>query len=123
MSDKMREAAEVAVIDLREFQRMNPGFLSTGLLLLEEALAEQPAQGEAVVNVMEAQKLRAAVKLAYGHLWSINDEPTAPIPLRSCEQASNAARHALKDALTMGERGQAIAEVRAMLASVPEVPR
>jgi len=43
MSDKMREAAEVAVIDLREFQRMNPGFLSTGLFLLEEALAEQPA--------------------------------------------------------------------------------
>lgn len=71
----------------------------------------------------EAKKLRAAVKLAYGHLWAINDEPAAPIPLRSCEQASNAARHALRDALTMDERGQAIAEVRALLSPNAQAER
>ena len=52
MSDKLREAAEIAVIDLQEFERMNPNHRSTGLIFLREALAEQPAQGEAVV-VME----------------------------------------------------------------------
>lgn len=63
----------------------------------------------------EAQKLRDAVQLAYGHLWNVNEEPAAPIPVRTADQAAIAARHALRDALTMDERGQAIARVRALL--------
>ena len=63
----------------------------------------------------EAQKLRDAVKLAYGHLWHTNLEPMAPVPVRTYEAAAVAARHVLRDALTHDERGDGIARVRVLL--------
>lgn len=63
---------------------------------------------------------RSAVAMAYGHLWHVNNEPMAPIPLRSEESASYAARKLLRDLLTTEERGEAINYVRAMLSSAPK---
>lgn len=65
---------------------------------------------------------RSAVAMAYGHLWHINNEPMAPIPLRSEESASYAARKLLRDLLTTEERGEAINSVRAMLTAAPKEP-
>ena len=58
---------------------------------------------------------RRAVALAYGHLWHVNNEPLAPVPLRSNETAAYAARKLLRDLLTDVERGLAINEVQTML--------
>ncbi len=63
----------------------------------------------------EARKLRDALKLAYGHLWHVNTEPMAPVPMRSYEDAAFAARRILMGALTNDERGDAINQVRKLL--------
>lgn len=65
---------------------------------------------------------RSAVAMAYGHLWHVNNEPMAPIPLRSEESASYAARKLLRDLMTTKERGEAINSVRAMLAAALKEP-
>lgn len=51
---------------------------------------------------------RKAVMEAYGHLWNINTEPGAPIPLVSPEQAATKARRCLLSLLTKEEQGAAI---------------
>ena len=71
--------------------------------------APQPSQGP--------EGWRHAVALAYAHLWHVNNEPMAPIPIRSNETAAYAARKLLRDLLTKDERGQAINEVNAMLSA------
>lgn len=63
---------------------------------------------------------RSAVAMAYGHLWHINNEPMAPIPLRSEESASYAARKLLRDLMTTKERGEAINAVQKLLAAAPK---
>lgn len=65
--------------------------------------------------ISDAEKWKQAVMLAYGHLWHVNNEPMAPIPMRSPEKAAYAARRVLLDLLTHEERGLAINEVRALL--------
>ena len=80
------------------------------------ALAERDAKLAAL------EDWRSAVAMAYGHLWHINNEPMAPIPLRSEESASYAARKLLRDLLTTEERGEAINSVRAMLTASPKEP-
>ena len=61
------------------------------------------------------QMLLDAVALAYGHLWHINNEPMAPIPLRSDGDASYAARKILRDLLTTEQRGNGINQARAAI--------
>jgi hypothetical protein len=91
------------------------------------AQAEQSASAEDV----RPDWLRA-VSLAYGHLWNVNNEPMAPVPMYSPEKAAYEARKALRELLTHEQRGAAINEVRAAIAaaqaeqsasatSVPEV--
>lgn len=63
---------------------------------------------------------RSAVAMAYGHLWHVNNEPMAPIPLRSEESASYAARKLLRDLMTTKERGEAINAVQKLLAAAPK---
>lgn len=63
----------------------------------------------------EARELPDALKLAYGHLWHVNLEPMAPVPMRSYEVATIAARRILMGALTNDERGDAINHVRKLL--------
>ena len=63
---------------------------------------------------------KQAVALAYGHLWHVNNEPMAPIPLRSSETAAYEARKQLRDLLTHEERGLAINRVQAMLSAAPQ---
>lgn len=65
---------------------------------------------------------RSAVAMAYGHLWHVNNEPMAPIPLRSEESASYAARKLLRDLMTTKERGEAINAVQKLLAAAPKEP-
>lgn len=67
------------------------------------APAHEADAGEAV-----PLEWRKAVMEAYGHLWHINTEPLAPIPLRSPEQAAYEARKCLRELLTTPERGEAI---------------
>ena len=61
-----------------------------------------------------------AVALAYGHLWHINNEPMAPIPLRSDGDASYAARKILRDLLTTEQRGNGINQARAAIAAAEQ---
>ena len=63
---------------------------------------------------------RSAVALAYGHLWHVNNEPMAPVPLRSDGEAAYAARKLLRDLLTTEERGDAINAVQKLLAAAPK---
>lgn len=88
--------------------------LMTGeeIRLCESAIAIMRKEQE---PVSDAEKWKQAVMLAYGHLWHVNNEPMAPIPLRSPEKAAYAARRVLLDLLTHEERGLAINEVRALL--------
>jgi hypothetical protein len=58
----------------------------------------------------ELEKLRKAIALAYGHLWHVNNEPAAPIRVRSAEECAYEARKVLRDLLTKEERGTAIYE-------------
>jgi len=69
-------------------------------------------------KVAESQNWKQSVMLAYGHLWHVNTEPMAPVPLRDPEKASYAARKALMGLLTHEERGQAINQVQAILVPV-----
>ena len=50
----------------------------------------------------------AKVALAYGHLWHVNNEPAAPIPIYTPEKAAYEARKILRDMLTSEQRGDAI---------------
>jgi hypothetical protein len=63
----------------------------------------------------EARKLRDALKLAYGHLWHVNTEPMAPVPMRSYEGAAVAARKVIMAALAKDERREGIDLARALL--------
>lgn len=58
----------------------------------------------------EIQRLRKAIALAYGHLWHVNNEPAAPVRMRSAEECAYEARKVLRDLLTHEERGEAISE-------------
>ncbi len=63
---------------------------------------------------------KQAVMLAYGHLWHVNNEPMAPIPLRSPEKSAYEARKLLREMLTQPERGEAINQVAAILEAAKE---
>ena len=56
----------------------------------------------------ERDALLAAACTAYGHLWHVNNEPMAPIPIYTPEKAAYAARKVLRDLLTSEQRGDAI---------------
>ena len=56
----------------------------------------------------ERDALLAAARTAYGHLWHVNNEPMAPIPIYTPEKAAYAARKVLRDLLTSEQRGDAI---------------
>ena len=56
----------------------------------------------------DAAHMTEAIMHAYGHLWHVNTEPMAPIPLRSPEAAAYEARKILRDMLTNEQRGIAI---------------
>ena len=90
--------------------------------LRSEALDLRAALAERDAKLAALEDWRSAVAMAYGHLWHINNEPMAPIPLRSEESASYAARKLLRDLLTTEERGEAINSVRAMLTASPKEP-
>lgn len=75
----------------------------------------QAWMGQQSQDAKRYEELMQAVKLAYGHLWHTNDEPMAPIPLRSPEKASYEARKVLRGMLTTEERGHAISQVADIL--------
>jgi len=56
-----------------------------------------------------------AMMHAYGHLWHVNNEPMAPVPLYSPEKAAYEARKILRDMLTSEHRGIAINQVQALI--------
>ncbi len=87
---------------------------------------EQPgvsrAELDAAADALRAQaasleRLTSNVALAYGHLWHVNNEPMAPIPLRTPDAAAYEARKLLRDLLTTEQRGHAINAVQALIAA------
>jgi len=58
----------------------------------------------------------AAVRLAYGYLWSINTEPLAPIPLLTPDRAATHARLTLLAVMTRSDQRAGIEAARAALA-------
>lgn len=56
----------------------------------------------------ERDALKAAIATAYGHLWHVNNEPYAPIPIYTPGKAAYAARKVLRELLTSEQRGDAI---------------
>jgi hypothetical protein len=59
----------------------------------------------------------AAIREAYGWLWSINTEPMAPIPMLSPEAAANKARRALLAVMSKDDQRAGIECARAAMAA------
>jgi len=60
-------------------------------------------------------RLKKAVQEAYGWLWHVNNEPTAPVPMWPPERAAYEARKCLREELTTDERGEAINAIRSLM--------
>jgi len=80
----------------------------------ETVAALLAADGKAGGEVMN-DEAKAAVKLAYGHLWHVNNEPAAPIAIYDTEKAAYEARRQLRGLLTDKERGEAINHVGSLI--------
>jgi regulator of replication initiation timing len=91
--------------------------LRTRLLAVacEQVDIENALKAEVEALRKDATHWKSSVQTAYGHLWHINNEPMAPIPLYSEEAASYQARKALRDLLTHEERGIAINTIDAAM--------
>lgn len=76
---------------------------------------EQRQPSSLGATVAMTREVRMAVMLAYGHLWHVNNEPAAPIPMYSPEKAAYEARKQLRDLLTKQERGEAINQVGVLI--------
>lgn len=66
----------------------------------------------------EREALTTKIALAYGHLWHVNNEPAAPIPIYTPEKAAYEARKILRDTLTSEQRGDAINATQQVWGSV-----
>ena len=62
----------------------------------------------------EIEKMEAAMALAYGYLWLINNEPGTPRQF-SPQSAAYKARKELRDLLTQEQRGRAINDVMTII--------
>ena len=69
--------------------------------------------GRAALAAKDAEiaAMRESIGMAYGHLWCVNEEPTAPVALYSNEKAAYAARKLLRDSMTSEQRGTFINRV------------
>ena len=56
----------------------------------------------------ERDALLSKIALAYGHLWHVNEEPFAPVPVYTPQKAAWEARKILRDTLTSEQRGDGI---------------
>lgn len=90
------------------------GDIDAAIDALRDELAKpdaRPAPAEPQPAAQQSKPLlewQKAVMEAYGHLWHVNNEPAAPIPMRSPEKAAYEARKCLRELLTKEERGEAI---------------
>jgi hypothetical protein len=99
-------AAQAENEKLREWQvRKNGEIIDLQGVLLD-------AEGKIERLMKEAAALREKVALAYGHLWHVNNEPYAPVPIYTPEKAAYEARKILRDTLTSEQRGDAINATR-----------
>lgn len=94
--DMFVAAGFIAPEKLKQAQAIAANFRAT-----PTAPVEQPAQAV-------PSEWSKAVQEAYGWLWHVNNEPMAPVPMWSPEQAAYEARKCLRDLLTHGQRGEAI---------------
>lgn len=62
----------------------------------------------------EIEKMEAAIALAYGYLWLVNNEPGTPRQF-SPQSAAYKARKELRDLLTQEQRGIAINDVMTII--------
>ncbi len=102
------DARDLAISDPENYQ-LRSNFTADQLREAQRAaiathVAKAPAAGEVA-------EMLAKVADAYGHLWHVNNEPMAPIALRSPEKAAYEARKILRDMLTNEQRGEAINKI------------
>ena len=82
--------------------------INSGMLDGKQADRIAALEAELARVTKERDALLAAACTAYGHLWHVNNEPMAPIPIYTPEKAAYAARKVLRDLLTSEQRGDAI---------------
>lgn len=94
------------------FARHIAAWMRTGAQHARDAQYWHAAETASVKRIAELEAENAAmlkaVRLAYGHLWHVNNEPAAPIPIYTPEKAAYAARKLLRDLLTSEQRGDGI---------------
>ena len=76
---------------------------------------EKVLQNDALAALEVLDEMLALIGTAYGHLWHVNNEPMAPIPLYSPETAAREARKVLRELMTNEQRGEAINRVQKLL--------
>lgn len=73
------------------------------------------AGGAACASGSLPRETLQAIQLAYGHLWHVNNEPAAPVPMYAPEKAAYQARRHLRDLLTTEQRGEGINQVGVLI--------
>lgn len=108
MSDVGWQNTAIRQADLDKVERVVRRVESHGI---GTAKPEQPPAAQAPGD----DSVKKAIREAYGWLWHVNNEPMAPVPTWSPEQAAYEARKCLRETLTAEERGEAINAVQRLL--------
>lgn len=98
----------LANLEHDNYERSHKGYENrqADVAMIRAALAAQKAG--------DGDALREAVKIAYGYLWHVNNEPGTPNQYAP-ERAAYKARIVLREQLTKDERGEGINVVRAAM--------
>lgn len=126
-SDQARYTVSKPNIDTMDVVPVSTAQAAVAAAILQEREALNDEAADMVVRLQDekeaavaaerakAQVWRKAVQEAYGWLWHVNNEPAAPVPLWSPDQAAYKARQSLRELLTHQERGEAINAIRGLL--------
>lgn len=110
-TDSTKPSEREELIRFVESHACGGSYFNENMKRVAALLAEDGKAGGEVMN----DEAKAAVKLAYGHLWHVNNEPAAPIAIYDTEKAAYEARRQLRGLLTDKERGEAINHVGGLI--------
>ena len=118
----LRETLQLLHDDVADYGRINNlGGYDNHCMKLARAALQTPAQAAQPSQPTDARErvLIEAAKLAYGHLWHINEERAAPIPFRTAERAATDARLALLGVLSIEDRREGIHHAGQLIGRFP----